>query len=150
MAQINLTDEEIQKFIECLDAGVEIPEELLPKLSPGFFEKLRAAGEFDYKELDKYRIPTIEYAGKQSESVILAQAAITGGSAPLQVVRSFGESTNQISPALSSSTDLTAVNKRPKSMVKQTEPLYPEVVIEKGFAFCNVTHYNEYILTVWS
>jgi len=75
MAQINLTDEEIQKIIECLDAGVEIPEELLPKLSPGFFEKLRAAGKFDYKELDKYRIPTIEYAGKRSESVILAQAA---------------------------------------------------------------------------
>lgn len=32
---------------------------------------------------------------------------------------------------------------------EQAEPSL-EAVIEKGFAFCNVTHYNEYILTVWS
>lgn len=64
------------------------------KLSPGFFEKLRQAGKFDYKELKKYKIPTIEYAGKRSESVILAQAAITGGAAPLQIIRKFGDINN--------------------------------------------------------
>ncbi len=44
--------------------------------------------------LDKYRIPTLEYAGKRSEAVILAQAAITGGAAPLQIVRSFANGKN--------------------------------------------------------
>ena len=91
MSQVRLTDEEIQKLIECIQSGAELPEDLLPKLSPGFFEKLRASGKFDYKELDRYKIPVLEYAGKRSEGVILAQAAITGGAAPLQVIRSFGE-----------------------------------------------------------
>lgn len=94
MSQSRLTDEEIQKLIECIESGTDVPEDLLPKLSPGFFEKLRSAGKFDYKELDKYRIPTIEYAGKRSESVILVQAAITGGAAPLQVLRSFANGKN--------------------------------------------------------
>lgn len=94
MSQSRLTDEEIQKLIECIESGVDVPEDLLPKLSPGFFEKLRFAGKFDYKELDKYKIPTVEYAGKRSESVILAQAAITGGAAPLQIVRSFANGKN--------------------------------------------------------
>jgi DNA modification methylase len=92
MAKILLTDEEIQKLIECIQDGTEVPEDLVIKLSPSFFDKLRTAGKFDYKELDRFKIPTIEYAGKRPESVILAQAALTGGAAPLQVVRSFGES----------------------------------------------------------
>lgn len=94
MSQSRLTDEEIQKLIECIESGADVPEDILPKLSPSFFEKLRAAGKFDYKELDRYRIPTLEYAGKRSESVILAQAAITGGAAPLQIVRSFANGKN--------------------------------------------------------
>jgi DNA modification methylase len=89
MAKINLTEEDLRILSECINNQTEIPEDLLLKLSPGFFDKLRQAGKFDYKELDKYKVPTIEYAGKRSESVILAQAAITGGAAPLQVVRSF-------------------------------------------------------------
>jgi DNA modification methylase len=92
MAKVLLTDEEIQKLIECIQDGTEVPEDLVIKLSPSFFDKLRIAGKFDYKELERFKIPTIEYAGKRSESVILAQAALTGGAAPLQVVRSFGES----------------------------------------------------------
>jgi DNA modification methylase len=92
MAKILLTDEEIKKLIECIQDGSEVPEDLVIKLSPSFFDKLRSAGKFDYKELDRFKIPTIEYAGKRPESVILAQAALTGGAAPLQVVRSFGES----------------------------------------------------------
>lgn len=94
MAKINLTDEDLRILSESINNQTEIPEELLLRLSPGFFEKLRQAGKFDYRELDKYKIPTIEYAGKRAESVILQLAAITGGAAPLQVVRSFANGKN--------------------------------------------------------
>lgn len=94
MSQSRLTDEEIQKLIECIESGADVPGDMLPKLSPNFFEKLRADGKFDYKELDRYRIPTLEYSGKRSEAIILAQSAITGGAAPLQIVRSFANGKN--------------------------------------------------------
>lgn len=94
MAKIKLTEEDLQILSDCINNQTEIPEDLLLKLSPGFFDKLRQAGKFDYKELDKYKVPTIEYAGKRPESVILAQAAITGGAAPLQIVRSFANGKN--------------------------------------------------------
>jgi adenine-specific DNA-methyltransferase len=94
MGKTNLSQEEYQKLAECINSQTDVPEDLLVKLSPAFFEKLRQAGKFDYKELDKYRIPTIEYAGKRQESVVLAQAAITGGAAPLQIVRSFANGKN--------------------------------------------------------
>ena len=38
MSQVRLKDEEIQKLIEFIQAGAEVPEDLLPKLSSGFFE----------------------------------------------------------------------------------------------------------------
>jgi len=41
--------------------------------------------------LNRIRIPTIEYAGKRPEGEILASAVALGQSAPLQVVRTFGE-----------------------------------------------------------
>jgi len=94
LGKINLTDEDFRILSECINNQTEVPEDLLLKLSPGFFDKLRQAGKFDYKELDKYKIPTIEYAGKRPESVILAQAAITGGAAPLQIIRSFANGKN--------------------------------------------------------
>lgn len=94
MAKINLTDEDLRILSESINNQTEIPEELILKLSPGFFEKLRQAGKFDYRELDKYKIPTIEYAGKRPEAVILIQAAITGGAAPLQIIRSFANGKN--------------------------------------------------------
>ncbi|MFW6149829.1 MAG: site-specific DNA-methyltransferase [Atribacterota bacterium] len=94
MGKVNLTEENLRILSECINNQTEIPEDLLMKLSPGFFEKLRQSGKFDYKELDKYKVPTIEYAGKRPESVILAQAAITGGAAPLQIVRSFANGNN--------------------------------------------------------
>lgn len=94
MSNINLSEEEISKVIGCLESQSEIPEDLLMKLSPGFFDKLREAGKFDYKSLDRMKIPTLEYAGKRSEAVILAQASITGGAAPLQIVRSFADGKN--------------------------------------------------------
>ncbi len=91
MTKINVSEDDLQKLSECINNQTEIPEDLLVKLSPGFFEKLQREGRFDYQKLNKFKIPTIEYAGKRPESVILAQAAITGGAAPLQIVRSFGE-----------------------------------------------------------
>jgi DNA modification methylase len=91
MAKINLSEDDLQKLSECINNQTEIPEDLLVKLSPGFFEKLQREGQFNYQKLNKFKIPTIEYAGKRPESVILAQSAITGGAAPLQTVRSFGE-----------------------------------------------------------
>ena len=94
MKKVTLSEETLQKLSECLNSQAEIPEDILTELSPSFFEKLRQEGKFDYKELDKYKIPTIEYAGKRTESVILAQAAITGGAAPLQIVRSFADGKN--------------------------------------------------------
>lgn len=94
MAKIELTPEELELLAECINEKKDVPPGLLTKLSPGFFEKLAAEGRFDFKALDKFKIPTIEYAGKRPESVILAQAAITGGAAPLQVVRSFANGKN--------------------------------------------------------
>lgn len=94
MAKIELTTEDLELLSECVNEQKDIPADLLIKLSPGFFEKLAADGRFDFKALDKFKIPTIEYAGKRPESVILAQAAITGGAAPLQVVRSFANGKN--------------------------------------------------------
>lgn len=91
MTKINVSEDDLQKLSECINNQTEIPEDLLVKLSPGFFEKLQREGQFDYQKLNKFKIPTIEYAGKRPESVILTQAAITGGAAPLQIVRSFGE-----------------------------------------------------------
>jgi len=91
MTKINLSEDDLQKMSECINNQTEIPEDLLVQLSPGFFEKLQREGQFDYQKLNKFKVPTIEYAGKRPESVILAQAAITGGAAPLQTVRSFGE-----------------------------------------------------------
>ena len=94
MGKINLTEDNLRVLSECINNQTEIPEDLLIKLSPAFFDRLQQSGRFDYKELDKYKIPSIEYAGKRPESVILAQAAITGGAAPLQIVRSFADGKN--------------------------------------------------------
>jgi len=94
MAKINLSEEDLQILSECINEQKDVPPQLLTKLSPGFFEKIAADGRFDFKALDKFKIPTIEYAGKRPESVILAQAAITGGAAPLQIVRSFANGKN--------------------------------------------------------
>ena len=91
MAKTNLNADDLQRLTDCINNQTEIPEDLIVKLSPGFFEKLQREGQLDYQKLNKFKIPTIEYAGKRTKSVILAQAAITGGAAPLQIVRSFGE-----------------------------------------------------------
>ena len=91
MAKISLTEEELTKLLEAVNAGAEPTPELAGKLFPTLTEKLGQAGKFDFETLNRIKIPTIEYAGKRSEGFILASAAALGQSAPLQVVRSFGE-----------------------------------------------------------
>jgi DNA modification methylase len=91
MSKINLTEEELTKLLEAVNAGTEPTPELAGKLFPTLMEKLGQEGKFDFETLNRIKIPTIEYAGKRSEGVILASAAALGQSAPLQVVRSFGE-----------------------------------------------------------
>ncbi len=91
MTKINLNQDDLKKLTECINDQTEIPQDLLIKLSPGFFDKLYQEGKFDFQKLTKYKIPTIEYAGKRPESIILAQAVIVGEAAPLQVVRTFGD-----------------------------------------------------------
>jgi len=89
MGKINLTEEEIKKVIECINNGTEVPQDLLQKLSPSFFEKLAEETKFDYEKLNKFKIPTIEYAGKRSETQILNSASLMGGNAPLEIERCF-------------------------------------------------------------
>jgi len=89
MSKINLTDEQMQTVIDALNNETEVPPELLKKLSPSFFAKLAEDAKFDYEKLDSFKIPTIEYAGKRSEAQILNHAAISGGTAPLEVERCF-------------------------------------------------------------
>lgn len=91
MSQINLTEEELAKLLEAVNGGAEPDPELAGKLFPSLMEKLGQAGKFDFETLNRIRIPTIEYAGKRSEGVILASAVALGQSAPLQVERSIGE-----------------------------------------------------------
>lgn len=91
MGRPNLSDDEYKALADALNQQTEPPEELFPKLFPGIAEKLNRDAQFDFATLEKARIPTIEYAGKRSEAVILAKAAHLGQSAPLQVARSFGD-----------------------------------------------------------
>lgn len=91
MTRINLSDEDVAKLLDAMNSGVEPPPELAGKLFPSLLEKLGQAGKFDFETLNRIRIPTIEYAGKRPEGEILASAVALGQSAPLQVVRTFGE-----------------------------------------------------------
>ena len=92
MPKINLEEEDLKKLFEALNEGYEPPGDLIGKLFPSFFEKLKQDSKFDFQELIRHKIPTLEYAGKRQEGVILASASIVGQSGPLQVVRTFGES----------------------------------------------------------
>ena len=91
MLKINLEEEDLKKLFEAVNEGYEPPSDLIGKLFPSFFEKLKQESKFDFQELIHHKILTLEYAGKRQEGVILASASILGQSAPLQVVRTFGE-----------------------------------------------------------
>ena len=58
-----LSQTDIETLLKCLENETEIPEDLLPKLNPSFFDKLAQENKFDYQKLEKYKIPTIEYDG---------------------------------------------------------------------------------------
>lgn len=90
-----LTQEQIEQVAKYLSDGTEIPENLLRLLNPAYFEKLFQDYNIDYQKLEKYKIPTIEYAGKRSEALILSQAGAMGGGSPLQIERAF-ENNKQI------------------------------------------------------
>jgi len=89
VSKIVLSDIEKETIIKCLNEGIEFPLEIVKKIAPGFFDKLAQAGEFDYRLLDKYKIPILDYEGKRSEPAILASAALLGESSPLQILRYF-------------------------------------------------------------
>ena len=89
MSKNKLTEQDILEITKAIENNTEIPEDLLPKLNPSFFEKLAEDAKFDYQKLDKYKIPTIEYSGKRPEALILSQAGLLGGGSPLQVERCF-------------------------------------------------------------
>ena len=91
MPIINLTEDELTKLWEAVNNGAEPPPELAGRLFPSLMEKLAAGGKFDFEALNRIRIPTLEYAGKRQEGIILAGAALLGQSAPLQILRTFGE-----------------------------------------------------------
>lgn len=91
MPKINLEENDLVRLFEAANDGYEPPEDLIGKLFPSFVEKLRQEGKFDAEALIRHKIPTIEYAGKRPEGVILASASLLGQSAPLQTIRSFGE-----------------------------------------------------------
>ena len=86
---INLTEEELTKLREAVNDSAEQPPELAGRLFPSFMEKLAIGSKFDFEA--RIRIPTLEYAGKRQEGVILAGAALLGQSAPLQILNTFGE-----------------------------------------------------------
>ncbi len=91
MPKVNLEEEDLKKLFEAVNEGYEPPGELIGKLFPSFLEKLKRDSRFDVEELVRHKIPTLEYAGKRQEGVILASASLLGQSAPLQVVRTFSE-----------------------------------------------------------
>ncbi|RLB74572.1 MAG: hypothetical protein DRH03_00735 [Deltaproteobacteria bacterium] len=84
MSKISLTFEEKAQLIEAINNDCEPDPDLLLKFFPSTAEKL------DLQTLDRARIPTLEYANKQSKAAILAEASAGIGAAPLQIVREFG------------------------------------------------------------
>lgn len=62
MSKINLEENDIKKLIDVVSNGYEPPYELIGKLFPSFFEKLKQDGKFDTETLNRFKIPTIEYA----------------------------------------------------------------------------------------
>lgn len=91
MAQINLNERDLKKLAQSINDSSEPPYEFIEKLFPSFAEKLRQEGKLDVEALNRYKISTLEYAGKRSEGVIFASASLLGEAAPLQIIRKFGD-----------------------------------------------------------
>ena len=77
-----LDETQLQSLMRALNDGVEPDPELGRKLFPSLFSH-------DYKTLHDARIPTIEYAGKRPEALILGEASVMGAACPLQLERCF-------------------------------------------------------------
>ena len=45
-----LSQTDIETLIKCIENETEIPEDLLPKLNPSFFDKLAQENKFDYQK----------------------------------------------------------------------------------------------------
>lgn len=71
MSKINLTEEELKQLLNAINAGAEPSPMLAGKIFPSLMERLGQEGKFDFETLNRIKIPTIEYAGKRSEGVIL-------------------------------------------------------------------------------
>ena len=82
MKKIDLTEEDMQALMQCVNNGEEPAPELAKKLFPSQFTH-------DFKTLHDARIPTIEYAGKRPEAAILSEASVMGAACPLQLERCF-------------------------------------------------------------
>lgn len=82
MKKIDLTEEDMQALMQCVNNGEEPSPELAKKLLPSLFTH-------DFKTLYDARIPTIEYAGKRPEAAILSEASVMGAACPLQLERCF-------------------------------------------------------------
>jgi len=72
MPKINLEENDLVRLFQAANDGHEPPEDLIGKLFLSFVEKLRQEGKFDAEALIRHKIPTIEYAGKRPEGVLLA------------------------------------------------------------------------------
>ncbi len=94
MPKIDLNEADFKQLFDAINNSTEPPHELISKLFPSFTDKLCQDGKIDFEGFTKFKIPTIEYAGKRSEDVIFANASILGQAAPLQVVRRSGEPDN--------------------------------------------------------
>jgi hypothetical protein len=63
LSKTNLTEEKKTKIIEALNNGTEPSPELMEKLFPSLAEK------FDVAKLDRAKVVTLEYAGKQKKKL---------------------------------------------------------------------------------
>jgi DNA modification methylase len=80
---IQLTEEDLLTLQQCINDGIEPPQEIAKRLFPSLY------ASFDFKALKDSKIPTIEYQGKRSEAAILSEASAFGGGSPLQLERYF-------------------------------------------------------------
>ena len=81
MSKIELSEQDLKALEKALNGSQEPPQELAKKLFPSLF------AAFDFKTLEDSRIPTIEYAGKRSEAVILNEATAFGEVQPVPCTR---------------------------------------------------------------
>lgn len=83
-----LSEQDKLAVIEALNSNKPLPTALATKLFPHLQDTN------DVAKLKNAKIPLLQYEGKQTKAQILASADSITGAGPLQVVREFGEVTN--------------------------------------------------------